>query len=98
MTEIMNSEENKSVSFEVNPSNNSRSNLFNHNVQNFIKHYGTESEIKIVNNVLKLIMRWLGNTENDLSNISNYAFAYFKLTQSIDINDYNCYKTLEINN
>ena len=98
MTEIMNSEENKSVSFEVNPSNNSRSNLFNHNVQNFIKHYGTESEIKIVNNVLKLIMRWLGNTENDLSNISNYAIAYFKLMRSIDINDINCYKTLEINN
>ena len=86
------------VSFEVNPSNNSRSNLFNHNVQNFIKHYGTESEIKIVNDVLKLIMRWLGNTEQDLSNISNYAFTYFKLMQLIDINNINCYKTLEINN
>ena len=40
MTEIMNSEEDKGVSFEVNPSHNSRSNLFNRNVQNFIKHYG----------------------------------------------------------
>ena len=55
MTEIMNtdgdegisfeSDLDEGVSFEVNPSNNSRSNLFNRNVQNFIKHYGTESEI-----------------------------------------------------
>ena len=98
MTEIMNSEEDEGGSFVVNPSHNSRSKLFNRNVQNFIKHYGVESEIKIVNDVLKLIMRWLGNTELDLSNISNYAFAYFKLMQSIDINNINCYKTLELNN
>ena len=86
------------ISFDENSSNNSRSNLFNRNVQNFIKHYGTESEIKIVDDVLKLIMRWLDNTELDLSNISKYAFAYFKMMQLIDINDDNCYKALEMKN
>ena len=86
------------ISFDENSSNNSRSNLFNRNVQNFIKHYGGESEIKIVDDVFKLIMRWMWNTERDLSNISNYAFAYFKMMQSIDINDDNCYKALEMNN
>ena len=98
MTEIMNTEGDEGVSIDENSSNNSRSNLFNRNVQNFIKHYGTESEIKIVDDVLKLIMRWLDNTELDLSNISKYAFAYFKMMQLIDINDDNCYKALEMNN
>ena len=98
MTEIMNTEGDEGVSIDENSSNNSRSNLFNRNVQNFIKHYGTESEIKIVDDVLKLIMRWLDNTELDLSNISKYAFAYFKMMQLIDINDDNCYKALEMKN
>ena len=36
--------------------------------------------------------------ETTIDDIRNYAFAYFKLMQSIDINNINCYKTLELNN
>ena len=108
MTEVMNTEGDEGVFFEsdldegvsleVNPSHNSRANLFNRNVQNFMKHYGVESNIKIVNDVLKLIMRWLGNTSQDVSNISTYASAYFIMMRSIDINNENCYRTLEMKN